>query len=221
MLSRRALVVGVTGSVGSAVRADLARNWQVEGWSHKPSTISSQDSSVVLVDATDPNQVSKRFANVESPFDAVIYCAGVPASGEVGSLPLTRWDDAFNVNVKGVFIVATEFRKRWERPPLDYVIIGSEAAEFDQAGRSAYHASKAAVASFAGSLRLEMNTEGGRLALLVPGRIAGSFTVRPEEVAALSPSDVARAVRFIIEQPPECQILRIEMGNPLGPFGRR
>lgn len=220
-MRKRALVVGGSGGVGAAICEVLRSQFRVESWARSSSA--TTDSSVVrmTVDVMDPVQVSERLAHIDHPFDVLVYAAGVAKWGSVGTQPLTEWEEMLGANVTGFFNVLGSFRRRWASFPKHTVVIGSEASEFPKGGRSGYHASKAALAAFTESLRLEANAEDAAVTIVVPGRIASNFVVREMGVPSLRPEDVARAVLFAIDQPDGCQVARIDLYNPAGPFKRR
>ena len=102
----------------------------------------------------------------------------------------------------------------------DVVNISSVAGRTARTGAGVYNASKWAVNAFSESLRQEVTGRGVRISLVEPGAVAteltGHITQRPPRrptrqhgttsMRALQSEDIARAVLYLVSQPPHVAI---------------
>ncbi|HFC11278.1 MAG TPA: SDR family oxidoreductase, partial [Anaerolineae bacterium] len=138
--------------------------------------------------------------------DNVIVTAGVfvPPS-KTGKISDNQWDLTFNVNVKGLYIVADEARKIWEAQGLSgsLVLTTSVNAAVSKKGSIAYDTSKAA----ANHLVREMAVT---LAPLV--RVNGLAPATVVEGSSMFPRDrvIASLTKYAIEhdEDEETEVLR-------------
>ena len=88
------------------------------------------------------------------------------------------------------------------------MIVASISGRVTYTGESAYVASKHATIAFADCLRQEVAGSGIRVSVIEPGLVEtplihvypGALDMVPD-VTPIAPEDVARAVRYILEQP--------------------
>jgi NADP-dependent 3-hydroxy acid dehydrogenase YdfG len=106
----------------------------------------------------------------------------------------------------------------WPQHPRDLVIIGSNVGRHISPFSSMYGSTKFALHSIAEAVRREIGPKGVRVSLIEPGIVRSEF----QEVAGydpgtfgelmerygpvLEPQDVARAVGFVVTQPPAVHI---------------
>jgi NADP-dependent 3-hydroxy acid dehydrogenase YdfG len=96
------------------------------------------------------------------------------------------------------------------------VVLSSASGRVTYVGEPAYVASKHATVAFADCLRQEMAPRGIRVSVIEPGLVEtplihvypGALEMIPD-VVPLAPADVARAVRFVVEQPAEVNVFEI------------
>jgi NADP-dependent 3-hydroxy acid dehydrogenase YdfG len=74
---------------------------------------------------------------------------------------------------------------------------------------SLYSASKHAVTAMGEAARQEYNDSGVRVTLIEPGAVDTPFFDSPLKIRALDADDVARAVMFVVSQPPHVDINEI------------
>ena len=127
------------------------------------------------------------------------------------------WADIITTNVLGVL-----YSTRAALPAMltqgwgHIVIMSSVSGRVTYVGEPAYIASKHATVAFADCLRQEVASKGIRVAVIEPGAVEtplayaypGSMDMLPD-VTPLDPDDVARAVRYIVEQPEHCNVLEV------------
>lgn len=101
---------------------------------------------------------------------AVFLNAGIARFASLPDVTEAFWDEAFNINVKGVF-----FQIQALAPLLDkgasIVINGSINAHIGMPNSSVYAASKAAVISLAKTLSAELLPRGARVNVVSPGPV--------------------------------------------------
>ncbi|MGQ0626799.1 MAG: SDR family oxidoreductase [Phycisphaerales bacterium] len=158
--------------------------------------------------------------------DTVIVNAGRGLKGSVTDSDPAQWEDVLRTNVLGAMRLcrAAAARMTAGKPgpnPRDVVLLGSVVGRHVSPFSSMYGATKFAVHGLAEGLRRELGPKGVRVSLVAPGFVTSEFQgvagYAPEWYAGvvekigpvLSPEDVARTVRFIIEQPPHCHVAEV------------
>ncbi|GAB3837577.1 SDR family oxidoreductase [Kribbella italica] len=174
---------------------------------------------VLPLDARDPEAIAQAQDAIGSAWggvDDVVLSAGL-------NTPQRTWADqsmaeaeaviATNLNavLRIVDAVLPDLRARGEG---QVVVISSYSAwRFTPYAGVAYSASKSALAALCQTLNAQEATHGVRACHLCPGDVDTDFLrLRPvvpgaeARTAMLSPDDVGRAVRFVLESPPQVRI---------------
>jgi NAD(P)-dependent dehydrogenase (short-subunit alcohol dehydrogenase family) len=124
-------------------------------------------------DIGDPATAREAVARTLDAFgrlDFVVANAGIHASGDALELKLSDLDALWRVNVRGIYLVATEAaRAMAERTGGSIVITASTAAILGQEYSAAYNATKGAVATFARSLAVDLAKYDIRVNAVAPG----------------------------------------------------
>ena len=188
---------------------------EVYGWSR--SQVIVQGVTTSQVDVTESTQVAAAFELYPAPMDLVIFCAATADFGKIGHQLPMDWIHTVETNVGGAYNTLDGHVRRFGHLPNRTILVGSEAAYSGQVGRSAYHASKAALDNFALSLRQEARSTGGSVCLLNPGRIDTEFTPRAEgrPAVSLAVSHVVAAIQFMASQPNAVAIERLDIQRVL------
>ena len=153
--------------------------------------------------------------------DALINNAGIlrdgllvkAKDGEVtGKMSLAQWQAVINVNLTGVFLCGREAAEQMIKQGEGGAIVNiSSIARAGNFGQTNYAAAKAGVVAMATTWARELARFGIRSAAVAPGMIATEMTagMKPEAQEKMtsgiplrrmgSPDDIARAVRFILE----------------------
>jgi NAD(P)-dependent dehydrogenase (short-subunit alcohol dehydrogenase family) len=97
------------------------------------------------VDVTDPIAI-RSFIDRHTPFDEVVYCAGIQRLGFLGHYIRQNVKKIFAVNVLGFINVLDTLRMVQASQPLSVVAIVSDASHVAMRGSIGYCASKAALA---------------------------------------------------------------------------
>ncbi|PPK98761.1 NADP-dependent 3-hydroxy acid dehydrogenase YdfG [Kineococcus xinjiangensis] len=140
--------------------------------------------------------------------DAVFANAGsfTPTSFLHGTGTPQQWRDMVLTNVLGTALVARAALPALIASRGHLVLTGSVAGRVVVPGQL-YSATKWAVTAMAQSIRAEVTATGVRVTLVQPGMVdAGETSSDRLAEPRLRPEDVARAVLFALEQPPEVDI---------------
>ena len=132
-------------------------------------------SLAVPCDVTDASQVEQLIAATRREFgrvDVVVNNAGVVHFGPLAEFDEGKWEQLFDVNVKGVFLVS-----RAAIPPLvetqgNIINIASVAGKRGYAGGAAYCGTKFAVVGITQALAAELGPAGVRVNAICPGILA-------------------------------------------------
>ena len=146
--------------------------------------------------------------------DGLVHSAGVGSLAPLRVLSMAEVEQVMRINYFSAVALTKEFsRKRMHRKDGSIVLISSVAGVVGAAGRTAYSASKGALAAFARSAALELAGVGLRVNCIAPAYVRtemyeatrGSLT--DEQLSALvaaqplglgEPLDVAHAVAFLL-----------------------
>ena len=200
----RVAIADVQADRGSEVAARIEqrsnRAWFVE------TDVSSEAQVRASIEAT-----VERFGGLTT----LVNCAAIVKPGPLHELDEADWDALMGVNVKGIFLSIKHGLRHLRRNDRSYVVnIASISSFVAQADTPAYTTSKHAVLGLSRSIALDYAADGLRCNAVCPGITVtpllryhmgqggdfdGALRERLTRVptgAALTPADVARAVRF-------------------------
>ena len=149
--------------------------------------------------------------------------AGVMLLGTIRGANTEEWRRMMDTNVLGLmYMTHAAIDGMVEQRSGDIVNVSSVAGRVARLGSGAYNASKWAVNAFSESLRQEVTAKGVRIGLVEPGAVATelqSHITHPGAKAAseqmfatmrvLQADDIARAVVYMVSQPPYVAINEI------------
>jgi len=152
--------------------------------------------------------------------DVLVNNAGVMLLGTIVGADPEDWRRMVQTNVMGVFyMTAAAIDGMVAQGSGDIVNMSSVAGRQARVGAGVYNASKWAVNAFSESLRQEVTQRGVRIGLVEPGAVATELTdhiTQPDAKAAsvemytsmraLQADDVARAVLYLVTQPPHVAV---------------
>ena len=151
----------------------------------------------LLLDVTDTDSIAAAAATVSSEvgahgLDGLVNNAGVSGGDPVEFADLDAVRAMLEVNLVGPMAVTKAFLPRIRNARGRVVCVGSIGGRYAVPFLSAYSASKAGVAAFCDSLRVELAPWGIRVVLIEPGAVAtaiwGKGRATLEERSALLPA---------------------------------
>ena len=173
-MTRHAVVIGAAGAIGHACSVAL----QSDGWLvtsldlHAPPEHFGHTGAM---DVTDLHSVTAALnaAEVQSPIGALVYAAGVNASGPIDATNWESYDLLLDVNLRGAFHVGSVIQGmlRKNSRPLGMAFLSSTAGLIGEAGGSIYCATKFGLRGFVQSFAAEVAPFGGRANSVCPGNV--------------------------------------------------
>ncbi|SFL15615.1 SDR family NAD(P)-dependent oxidoreductase [Geodermatophilus ruber] len=155
--------------------------------------------------------------------DVLVNNAGVMLLGTIVGADTEDWRRMIHTNVLGLmYMTHAAVDGMLEQGSGDIVNISSVAGRTARKGAGVYNASKWAVNAFSESLRQEVTARGVRVSLVEPGAVAtelSSHITQPEareasrqmaeNMRTLQADDIARAIRYVVTQPPHVAVNEI------------
>ena len=127
-------------------------------------------------DVSDPTSVAALAEElVDTEISIVINNAGVPGPvALLTEIAVTDWDEVFDINVRGVFLVCKAFLPAMvQRGSGDVINIASVSGKRPLVRRTPYCASKMAVIGLTSTLAFEVGPAGVNVNTLSPGPVVG------------------------------------------------
>jgi len=166
-------------------------------------------SCAFAMDVGDEAQVRETLrAAVEQfgPLDALVNNAGIDVTVPLSELESSVWERVLRTNLTGPFLVARHGMEHLV-PGGHIVNIASTAARRAWPNASVYHASKWGLMGLTHALHAELRGLGVKVSAVIAGGMRTPFLLDRfpdiDESLLQDPRNVARAVKFILTQPPE------------------
>ena len=138
--------------------------------------------------------------------DAIVNSAGIDVTASIDQLDTDIWERVLRTNLTGPFLMAKLGKNRLS-PGGHIVNVASTAARRAWPNASAYHASKWGLMGLSHALHAELRGMGIKVSAVIAGGMRTPFLLDrfPDiDTGTLQdPANVARAVRFVLTQPPE------------------
>jgi NAD(P)-dependent dehydrogenase (short-subunit alcohol dehydrogenase family) len=209
----KALIVGS----GSGLSASLAELFAHEGFkvalaarnTEKLASLCAGTGAVAFpCDATDPDQVSQLFQDVERKMgdpDVVIYNAGARSRGPFTSLVASEVEQAIKTSAFGGFLVAQEAAKRMVPKGHGAILFtGASASVKGYAQSAPFAMGKFALRGLAQSMARELTPVGIHVAhFIIDGAIRNPGRTEPPEKpdSMLDPDAIAANYLHVLRQP--------------------
>jgi len=221
LAGRVALVTGGGRGLGEAIARTLAEAGVhvvvadvVEEAARRVAAAIAADggkASARALDVSDARQAAACVQEVAAELgglDALVNNAGTDRTAPFEGLTVEDWDRILGVNLRGPFLMAhAAFPLMRARGRGHIVNIVSTAAKRAWAEAAAYHASKWGLLGLSHALHVEGRPHGVKVTAVIAGGMRTPFLLdRFPELDPRSlqdPRNVARAVRFVLEQPDE------------------
>lgn len=222
-----ALVTGASSGIGRAIARELAAaGHQVLAAARNGEALAALAADTpgitpMVLDVTDRAAMQAALAGHE--IDILVANAGLmPPLGAFADSALADADRAIAVNLSSVLALARLVVPGMRARGRGHVFFtGSGAAHGAFANMAVYAATKAAIASFAACLRLELSPHGVRVTEIVPGRVEtdlyndildpASRDALYAGVKAVQPEDVARMVGAVLALPDWADVTRFDI----------
>lgn len=222
---RVGVITGATGGIGTAVATSMSE----AGWrlvlsarsAEKLDALASQLQAPAVVIPGDLRDVSLPQALLSAAVEKFGRCdlcfnnAGILEVGPIETIDVERVCDMVRVNVEGAFRVAYVFLQHFVREKMGHLInISSVLGKKVRPTAGAYAATKFAIEALSEALRMELNKTDVQVSCIQPGLVMSGlhdrWEIHPSEllgiVEPLQPSDIARMVLFLLDQPPHVRI---------------
>jgi 3-oxoacyl-[acyl-carrier protein] reductase len=176
---RRALVLGGTGAVGSAVLRELARRSVPAAFAYHQSADKAQmialeyGHTAFQVDLADAVATRAALDAQDAP-DVLIHCAGVSASTPLGELDVAAWQHAMAVNVQSAFLACQWIVARGK--PCDIVLVGALDRAQSLPLPVHFAATQGALSALVMALGHELGPRGIRVNLIALGPLTAGIS---------------------------------------------
>ena len=217
------IVTGASRGIGLAITQNLsAAGAQVFGLARTIPTGAPATSRVrfVQVDIRIADQVQSAVATILSEtgrVDILVNNAGVEHFIDVAGTDESKYNEILDTNMRGAYLFTRAVLPSFQTRRTGHIVfINSVSGLRGYAQESVYCASKWGLAGFADALEEELRPQGVRVTSIFPGATdtelaTGSWSpaADPRRAFFLTPDDIARAVRYSLEQPAHVAVSRI------------
>ncbi|PLC54553.1 short-chain dehydrogenase [Pollutimonas nitritireducens] len=141
--------------------------------------------------------------------DAIVNNAGIDVTLSIRELTTSDWERVMRTNLTGPFLLA-KYGLAHLAPGGHIVNIASTAARRAWPNASVYHASKWGLMGLSHALHAELRSSGIKVSAIIAGGMRTPFLLDRfpdiDQGTLQDPLNVARAVKFVLTQPPETVI---------------
>jgi NAD(P)-dependent dehydrogenase (short-subunit alcohol dehydrogenase family) len=171
----------------------------------------------IEIDVGDPRSVTTGLETIRArlgPIDAVVNNAAIDVTLPIEQLETQAWDRVLRTNLTGPFLVAKAAVAMMMRQGGGQIVnIASTASKRAWPNAAVYHATKWGLLGLSHALHAELRPHRIKVSAIVAGGMRTPFLLDrfPDiDVDTLQdPANVARAVCFVLTQPPETVIPEI------------
>ena len=214
-----AVITGASSGIGAATARDLAQAGTRLVLSGRREPLLKElaaelgNAEVVAGEITDPAMPERLLHRAQEAFgrcDIVFNNAGVFAAGPIGEIDVEQVCEMVRVNVEAGFRMIYTVLKYFKTVGAGHLITTTSVlGEKVRATVGAYCGTKFALEALSEALRMELAGSDIRVSCIEPGLVVTDlhrdFAVHPAVAQGfktpLLPEDVARCVRFMLEQP--------------------
>lgn len=222
-----AIITGASSGIGKAIAQDLdAAGMRLILTARSQDKLEQLASSLnqakaiagAITDPEMPQQLVDFALETFGQLDVVLNNAGVMTVGTIEDVDLEAICQMVRLNVESVYRMAYTVLRHFKKVGSGFLINTSSIAGLKTIPQyGAYNGTKFAVEAFSDALRMELAGTGIKVASIAPGTVdTGLYDHWNREDkdyitsgGALQPEDIARCVRFILEQPDHVLIPRL------------
>ena len=226
------IITGASSGIGAAT-ARLLANYgckltlaaRSEEKLHALAESLKTETLVIPTDMTVPADITLMVEETIRQFgrvDVMFANAGIYIPGQVADGDPDAWTTLLNVNVDAVFRCIHAVLPQMKAQQSGDILVSSSISGFvDIHWEPIYSASKHAIQGFVHTLRRQVAKDGIRVGAIAPGAVANELwgfsdpaeidKVSVEQRGYLKSEDVARAVAFMLDQPPHVTIRDLVM----------
>jgi NADP-dependent 3-hydroxy acid dehydrogenase YdfG len=187
--------------------------------------------AVLAADIADPATPGALLALARERFgsaDILVNNAGILRVGDLDTFEVDGLEDMVAVNFNAPVRASYVFARAMKAAQSGAIVnVSSIGAHLNAVGMGVYGGLKRALEGFTDSLRIELAGSGVRVGLVAPGTTSTEIFDDmkahgrqgwDEYLVPLQPEDLARAVRFMLEQPPRANVPRIHVYSSADAF---
>jgi len=210
------LITGASSGIGAAIAQTLASRHRLILVARRRDQLTalakSLEATAVVADLSTAEGIAATAAAVDGPLHALVNNAGIFAMAAGAAIDSAHLASIWRINVDAPLLLTAALLPRLTSGG-SVVTISSAVVDHAFAQCGAYTASKCAVEGWSRVLREELRPRGIRVGLVAPG--ATDTEIWPADFAnadrshMVRASDVAEAVRLMIEAPPATAFDRI------------
>lgn len=234
MKERVIILTGASSGIGEATAKELASHGarlvlaarREERLKVLKKTIEKEGGNAIykVTDVTSRDQMDALAAFALDHYgkiDVMINNAGLMSNSFLHKLKVDEWDKMVDVNIKGVLYgIASVITHMRERKSGQVINVSSVAGHVTSPGSAVYSGTKFAVRAITEGLRKEESANNIRTTIISPGAVDTELphTITDEELKskfkelfdiAIKPEDIARAIRYAVEEPDSVSINEI------------
>ena len=161
-MSKYVLIIGATGTIGSAVRSELARDHTVISASR------TSDEAIDLADVDSISSAIERVANSVGQLESIVVCAGGGMIGKIDEFDMDAFLSRMQAKLLGQ-VAVVRYGYRHVRPGGAIVLTSGTLEKNPQPGMSHLAVMNAAIAGFVRSAAVEIDSV--RICAVSPGLV--------------------------------------------------
>jgi len=216
------IVTGATRGIGYSIAKDLETDNHVISIGRKKHgrDIPGEFFRCDITNEKEVKETVKTVINKYHRIDVLINCAGVMLYNDLTKATIEEFEQSFNVNVKGTFLMCREVIPHMRKQKRGYIINISSVRGITAApGKGIYSATKFAVRALTETILLENQKYNIKATSICPGIIWTDSTIDKLRREGLTKDDViweddiVKTVRYLLSLSPKAYVREIVIGG--------